>query len=270
MALNPEDVVKLSHPSGSSASVTTYGAQVLSWIDSEARERIYLSRLARADGIAIRGGIPVIFPQFGTGPLPKHGLVRTRRWSLVDQTESTAEFSVTDDAGTRSLWPHPFLATLRVELSATLSVRLGITNTGESRFTFAAALHNYFAIGSIDSARVRGLAGLTYIDKTTGGTQHTERSPEIQIREETDRIYLAGPRQVAIDCAIGSSSTSIAAHGFGDWVVWNPWSTGSAALSDMEPEDYQRMLCVEAARVTELVALDPGKDWVAEEVISAT
>ncbi len=251
--------------------MTAYGAQVLSWIDTEGRERIYLSRRAHSgDGAAIRGGIPVIFPQFGTGPLPKHGLLRTRRWSLVSHTESAVSFRVTDDDSTRSVWPYPFLAELSVELSVTLRVRLKITNTGDSRFTFAAALHNYFAVDSIDSARVVGVAGLTYIDKTAAGTRCVEESPGLQIRSETDRVYMAGPREVGIACAMGSSSTSIEAHGFGDWVVWNPWRNGTAALADMEPDDYRRMLCVEAARVTDPVELEPGATWVGEEVTTSS
>ncbi|MGI9091751.1 MAG: D-hexose-6-phosphate mutarotase [Gemmatimonadaceae bacterium] len=266
-----DGAITLAHSSGSSASVTSYGAQVLSWIDVEGRERIYLSRRARSDGgAAIRGGIPVIFPQFGTGPLPKHGLLRTRRWSLVSHTESAASFRTTDDESTRALWPYPFLAELAVELTVELRVRLRITNTGDSRFTFVSALHNYFAVDSIDSARVVGLAGLTYIDKTAAGTRCLEESPALQIHSETDRIYIAGPREVAIASAIGSSSTSIEAHGFGDWVVWNPWRDATAALADMEPEDYRHMLCVEAARVTDPVGLEPGTTWVGEEVLTST
>lgn len=266
-----EDIVTLAHSSGSSASITPYGAQVLSWIDAEGRERLYLSELAHAgSGTSIRGGIPVIFPQFGTGPLPKHGLLRTRPWSLASQSASAASFRITDDESTRSLWPYPFLAQLTVELSRVLSVRLTITNTGESRFTFAAALHNYFAIDWIDAARVRGLGGLTYVDKTAAGAQSVQLTPELHINGETDRIYIAGPRQVSIGCAVGLSSITIAASGFGDWVVWNPWQEASGGLTDMRPEDYRHMLCVEAARITDPVALDPGTSWVGDEILSTT
>ncbi|MGI8509909.1 MAG: D-hexose-6-phosphate mutarotase [Gemmatimonadaceae bacterium] len=266
-----EDTFTLTHSSGSSASVTSYGAQVLSWIDSEGRERLYLSELAHSDGgTAIRGGIPVIFPQFGAGPLPKHGFLRTRRWSLASHSASAATFRITDDESTRSLWPYPFLAELTVELSRALSVKLTVTNTGESRFTFAAALHNYFAIDLIDAARVRGLSGLSYIDKTAAGTQSVELAPELHITGETDRIYIAGPRQLSIRGAVGLSSTAISASGFGDWVVWNPWQEASSGLTDMRPEDYRHMLCVEAARVIEPAALEPRAAWVAEEILSAT
>lgn len=266
-----EDMVTLAHSSGSRASVTSYGAQVLSWIDPEGRERLYLSKLAHSDGgTPIRGGIPVIFPQFGTGPLPKHGLLRTRRWSLVSHSASAATFRITDEESTRSLWPYPFLAELTVELSRVLSVRLTVTNTGESRFTFAAALHNYFAVDLIDAARVRGLADLSYIDKTAAGTQNVELTPKLHVSGEMDRIYIAGPRQVSIGCAVSLSSTEIAASGFGDWVVWNPWQQASSGLTDMRPEDFRHMLCVEAARITNPVALDPGTAWVGEEILSTT
>lgn len=270
--LDPLDhTVTLAHSSGSSASVTPYGAQVLRWIDAEGRERLYLSRLAHSDGGAsIRGGIPVIFPQFGTGPLPKHGFLRTRRWSLASHSVSAATFRITDDESTRTLWPHSFLAELTIELSRVLSVRLAVTNTGDSRFTFAAALHNYFAVDSADAARVHGLNGLSYIDKTASGTRSVESAAELQVSGETDRIYLAGPREVSIGCAVGSSSTIVTATGFGDWVVWNPWQNASRGLTDMGPEDYKHMLCVEAARVTEPVALDPGAAWVGEEILSST
>lgn len=263
-----DDTVSLAHSSGSSASIALYGAQVLSWVDAEGRERLYLSRLAHsADGIAIRGGIPVIFPQFGAGPLPKHGFLRTRKWALVSHNGPTATFRITDDASTYSLWPHHFVAELNVELSETLRLRLAITNTGDSHFAFTTALHNYFAVDSIEAARVRGLAGLTYIDKTAANAQSVEKSSELQIDSETDRIYVAGPREVAISCAAGSSSVQISAKNFSDWVVWNPWRDGSASISDMEPEDYHRMLCVEAGRVVEPMELEPGSSWVGEEIV---
>jgi hypothetical protein len=52
---------------------------VLSWVTPDGRERLFLSDKAVFDGsVAIRGGIPVCWPQFaGLGELPKHGFVRT-------------------------------------------------------------------------------------------------------------------------------------------------------------------------------------------------
>lgn len=266
-----KDAVTLTHSSGATARITNYGAQVVSWLDASGHERLYLSSLARdGPGESIRGGIPVIFPQFGTGPLPKHGFLRTRRWSLAAHLGSSATFRITDDEQTRAIWPYPFIAQLTVDLAEMLTVSLSVTNSGDSSFSFTAALHNYFAVTSVRLAAVEGMAGLIYIDKMAGRARCVEESAALRIGEETDRIYISGPRQVAISSAIGSSSTVIGADGFGDWVVWNPWSHGSASLGDMEPEDYLTMLCVEAARISDPVVLDPGAHWSGTEVIGAT
>ena len=151
-----------------------------------------------------------------------------------------------------------------------LTVSLAITNSGDSPFSFAAALHNYFAVTDVKLSAVLGLSGLIYVDKMAGGTRCIEEASELRLQGETDRIYTSGPRQVAVSSAIGSSSTVIGADGFGDWVVWNPWREGSASLADMDPEDYLEMLCVEAARISDPVMLDAGATWCGTEVIGAT
>jgi glucose-6-phosphate 1-epimerase len=212
----------------------------------------------------------VVFPQFATGPLPKHGFLRNRRWSLVAHLGSSAIFQITDDEQTRAIWPYSFIAELTVDLAEMLTVSLKITNSGDSPLSFTAALHNYFAVTDVQLAAVQGLSGLVYLDKVLGGARCVEEAAELQIRGETDRIYTSGPRQVAINSAIGSSSTVIGADGFGDWVVWNPWSELSVSILDMEPEDYLDMLCVEAARITDPVVLNPGAAWCGTEVIGAT
>lgn len=268
---NGDDAVMLVHPTGATARITHHGAHVVSWIDASGHERLYLSARARyGPGQSIRGGIPVVFPQFATGPLPKHGFLRTRRWSLVAHLGSSAIFQIRDDEQTRALWPYPFLAELTVDLSEMLTVSLTITNSGDSPFSFTAALHNYFAVTDVQLAVVQGLSGLVYVDKVAGGTPCVEEAAELHLRAETDRIYTSGPRQVTISSAIGSSSTVIGADGFGDWVVWNPWRELAAALADMEPEGYLGMLCVEAARISDPVVLNPGATWRGTEVIGAT
>ncbi|MEO7042994.1 MAG: D-hexose-6-phosphate mutarotase [Gemmatimonadaceae bacterium] len=266
-----EDAVTLVHSSGATARITRHGAHVVSWVDPSGKERLYLSARARyGPGEAIRGGIPVIFPQFATGPLPKHGFLRTRRWSLVANLGDSATFRITDDEETRALWPHSYSAELSVELAEMLTVSLVIRNSGDSTFSFTAALHNYFAVSDVQQAAVEGLSGLVYVDKVAGGTRCVEEDAELRLRGETDRIYVAGPRQVAISSALGSSSTVIGADGFGDWVVWNPWRELSSSLADMEPDDYLEMLCVEAARISDPVVLTPGASWNGTQVIGAT
>ena len=79
------DALELIAPDGARAVVALHGAHVLSWTPAGAPEQLYLSPKSEfTAGQAIRGGVPVCFPQFAArGPLPKHGFARTRPWQLV-------------------------------------------------------------------------------------------------------------------------------------------------------------------------------------------
>lgn len=90
------------HAEGATALVALHGAQVLSWIPADGRERLFLGAQAElGPGSAIRGGIPVIFPQFGDrGVLRKHGFARLLDWSFDGIRDGTAWFVLEDDART--------------------------------------------------------------------------------------------------------------------------------------------------------------------------
>lgn len=105
---------------GASALIALHGAHVLSWIPADGRERLFLSERAAFDGqTAIRGGIPVIFPQFSErGLLPKHGFVRIRPWTFAGLDQDDAVFALDGD-GSEPAWPHPFRARLRIAMTAT-------------------------------------------------------------------------------------------------------------------------------------------------------
>ena len=254
----------LTGPDRSRVDIYRYGAHVTSWIDRTGREQFFLSPLAGySNGVSIRGGIPVVFPQFAmNGPLPKHGLLRTRVWDVTHQDTSSAIFRITDDDATRKLWPYRFLAELHVTLSDTLTVALHVTNTGDSPFTFTSALHNYFHVDDVSAAAVEGLTGCAYRDKVIDGPAIIDTARAVHIDGETDRVYIDGPREVHITNVAGDRALHIAASGFGDWVVWNPGPELTKQLADMEPEGYRRMLCVEAALVRAPQTLAPGTTWV--------
>nr|NMG03755.1 D-hexose-6-phosphate mutarotase [Azoarcus taiwanensis] len=52
-----------------------------------------------------------------------------------------------------------------------------------------------------------------------------------------------------------------------DVVVWNPWEADCAALPDMAPLDFRRMLCIEAAAARHKVALDAGTTWFGRQTL---
>jgi glucose-6-phosphate 1-epimerase len=212
----------------------------------------------------------VVFPQFAsTGPLPKHGLLRTRIWTVVQAQDDRVLLRIQDDAESRRLWPHRFTVELDVCLTGSLQLVMKVLNDGDAPFTFSAALHTYFHVDDITRARVEGLRGLTYVDKVRDNERALEENESVVIGGETDRIYMHGPPDVTIANAAGSSAVGIHAEGFGDWVVWNPWADLTSTFVDMEPEEYRTMLCVEAARISSPVTVPPHEHWVGRMVLTA-
>lgn len=247
---------------GGRAEVRTHGAQVTSWTPALGGERLFLSKASSfAPGAAIRGGIPVIFPQFSTfGPLPKHGFARTAEWTLVQSGGGTALFRLEDSTETRAVWPHSFMAELRATVTATaLEAALSVTNRGDDPFTFTAALHSYLCIDDIANVRITGLDGLTYRDTAAGGVECREEQRELAIHGEVDRIYQSVPG--AVQVRDGSRVLRATMTGFRDVVVWNPGAQGGAALADLEPGGYSRMVCVEAAIVNQPALVNAGVTW---------
>jgi glucose-6-phosphate 1-epimerase len=97
--------VNLSSSDGSRAEIYLHGAHVTSWIPAGGEEQLYLSAASEfRDGAAIRGGVPVIFPQFSNlGPLPKHGFARNLAWELISAENGTACFQLRDSEAVRHL-----------------------------------------------------------------------------------------------------------------------------------------------------------------------
>lgn len=246
---------------GAIAVVALHGAHVLSWIPADNRERLFLSDRARLDGkSAIRGGVPVIFPQFserGTGP--RHGFARTLPWQFKDAHGEHAAFELANNENTAH-WPHAFVATLQVALSAhALTLTLQVENTGDAPFDFTAALHTYLRVEDIEATTLIGLQGCDYEDSAAGGVLRREDNFEIRFDDETDRIYndVVAP----LTLVDGTRELHIEQEGFGDTIVWNPGAALAAAIGDLAPDDYRRFACVEAGQVLQPVVLAPGERW---------
>lgn len=264
------DAVRLTLPDGSTALISAFGAQVLSWVPAGGGERLYLSPKADfASGAPIRGGIPVIFPQFSDrGPLPRHGFARTARWTLDEVREqpdaeeggfACAVYSLGATPETRALWPHDFRAELTVALTQDrLDIELEVENTGDNTLSFTAALHTYLRVKEVEQATLTGLRGSR---RQSPGTRETtiETGPELMVEDEVDNVYLNIPRPLLLKD--GRQALAIVGEGFPDVVVWNPWEQKCAAISDMPANGFRHMLCVEAAAVGNPVTLPPGEAW---------
>lgn len=268
------DALRLNGPGGASAVISLLGGQVLSWRTPDGRERLFLSDKAVFDGsVAIRGGIPVCFPQFaGQGELPKHGLLRTRRWSVATERcgddYALVTLSMTDDEATRALWPHAFLAEMTLMLEADrIDLELSVTNTGGAEFEFTGALHSYLRLVQVEDAALEGLYGHEYRDAARGGEFKRDTGTELVVEGPMDRAYFNVKRPQLLKA--GNHSLGIQSQGFPDVVVWNPWVEGCAALGDMPAEGWRNMLCVEAAIVRQPVVLPAGEEWYGRQTLVA-
>lgn len=257
--------IKLNGPRGTSAVVSLLGGQLLSWITTDGREHLFLSEKAVFDGSKpIRGGVPICFPQFADmGHLPKHGLLRTRRWSLEAQRcgddYALVTLAVSDDEASRAIWPHAFRADITIMLEAErLDMEFGIENAGELPFSFTGALHTYLRVVQVEDVAIEGLYGFSYVDKVDGSGPKKDSGTQLLIEAETDRIYQNVSRPLLVKA--GNLSLGIQSDGFPDVVIWNPWVESCASFADMNSDDWCRMLCIEAV-ATSPVVVAAGEAW---------
>jgi len=243
--------IRIAAPDGAQAIVTLYGAHLVSWTGADGGERMFLSAQSALDGgKAIRGGVPVIFPQFAArGAGMRHGFARVSTWELagsgLDGDTAWAEFSLAPRmlAETmRQAWPHDFALLLRVAVRANeLAMELTVRNEGGAAFPFSAALHTYYLVPDVCAVRIEGIS-----------------SDEISIIDKLDQVYPHVSGRATL--ATGERTLRLEQDGFLDAVVWNPGAADTAALADMADDEYQRFVCIEPALLEPLV-LAPGQAW---------
>ncbi|MDM4768109.1 D-hexose-6-phosphate mutarotase [Pelomonas sp. SE-A7] len=270
------DALELRAPDGAAATLLLHGAHLVSWKPAGAGEQLYLSpKSAYATGQAIRGGVPVIFPQFaGRGSGTRHGFARTKPWQLVSaeigKDDAMAVLRLQDDEATRLVWPHRFEAELCVRVAGrSLEIELACENRGEAELDFTAALHTYLGLGRLLDASVRGLSGLHYWDALTG-TEERQRVDLLLPEPPLDRIYYGVAQDLTLQeqpAGRPSRRVWVRQQGFADAVVWNPGPEACAQLADMPADGWQQMLCVEAAAIERPVRLAPGETWAGMQTL---
>lgn len=248
--------LQLRAPDGAEATITLYGAHLVSWkavttADAPGQERLFLSSLSALDGRkAIRGGVPVIFPQFAErGNGMRHGFARVSTWRVVDQGEADGAAFAVLALGQADLapdvaaaWPYAFELVLRVAVrGAQLDMALDVRNTGAQPLPFAAALHTYHLVDDLDAVRIDGVQADT-----------------LAITDKLDQMFERIGGAITFDT--GADKVTLEQTGFNDAVVWNPGAADAAALPDMEDEEYRRFVCIEPA-LLEPQQLEPGGTW---------
>lgn len=240
---------------GAQLTASRSGGQVLGWQDGTGRPLLYLSPL-NTPGTAVRGGVPVCFPQFaGRGPLAKHGFARLLAWDLCETGAADALHLRLAQA--RPEWPQGYQLDLlaRIEDRA-LDLQLTVTNTGSQPWAFTGALHTYLRVDDVAQVTLQGLENCVHEDALAGGAVHREaQGPDLS--RPIDRVYRDVPGPVQVGGA--APPLRLVQEGFTDVVVWNPGTEGRSA--DLPATDVPHMLCVEAAVVSRPVRLAPGDRW---------
>ncbi|XP_030943314.1 putative glucose-6-phosphate 1-epimerase [Quercus lobata] len=282
--INGLDKVVLRDPRGSSAEVYLYGAHVTSWKNDHGEELLFVSSKAIfKPPKAIRGGIPICFPQFSNiGSLEQHGFARNRLWTI---DADPPPFSTTSSSKTfvdlilkpseedMKIWAHSFEFRLRVALGPggdlLLTSRIRNTSVDGKPFSFTFAYHTYFSVSDISEVRVEGLETLDYLDNLQNRERFTEQGDAITFESEVDKIYLSTPTKIAILDHEKKRTFVLRKDGLPDAVVWNPWDKKAKAMVDFGDEEYKHMLCVEAAAVEKPITLKAGEEWKGRQELSA-
>ncbi|GLY14341.1 D-hexose-6-phosphate mutarotase [Kineosporia rhizophila] len=260
MAIDPCSSQTLTAPDGAELVVCAHGGHVTGWTPAGGRPRLWLSPTAECGpGKAIRGGVPVIFPQFaGRGPLPKHGVARNRAWTEVESGPGTWTAKLVDDTDTRAIWPHSFELVLSARAEGqTLDLELTARNTGDAPWSFTAALHSYFTVGDPDTV-ISGLGGRAAADNAGG--------PAYTFAPAGGSVPALTSRDVSIEGASGPVALEdpelgrllVTANGFPDRVVWNPGA--GHGLGDVPDGSETGWVCIEPA-LLQPVELTPGSAW---------
>ena len=282
--------VILTH-NGYTAEIYTHGAHVTSWKTPSGEEQLFVSNLALfTPPKAIRGGIPLCWPQFSDlGPCTtQHGFARNSEFEITASTPDSVTMALRggdqdqEDAQFPD-FPHLFTLLFTVSIGeGWLHQELTVQNSAASPapFQFTTALHTYFRLqrGSIETAAVRGLQNCHYLDSLEGRVDKVETAEEVRFAGEVDRIYMGVPDTgiVIVDGSGGDGSkeeaqrrVKIEKTNLSDAVVWNPYMHKAQKMADFGDDEWREMVCVEVAQAgSGAVEVAPGGQWRCSQKLS--
>lgn len=243
-------LIIITHPTFQ-AAVALQGAQLISWQPMTEEPVIWLSENTDFyPGKAIRGGVPVCWPWFGTQGKPAHGFARTQTWDLLahdeDDNKVSLTFELKDNKQTRKLWPHSFSLILKLWITRQ-QCDLELEAWGD--FESTTALHSYFTVSDSRKVRVFGL-GDSYIDQVLANQLGHLLGPQTY-PDRIDRIFTAPEACSRIEDEQFNRQIEIHHQYHSDVVTWNPGQALSLSMNDMTNEGFQNMVCVETARINQ-------------------
>lgn len=264
-----------------SAELYLHGAHVTAWQPADQEPVLFLSKESAFEpDKAIRGGIPIVFPWFGSRTAtaedprtdgPSHGFARIQPWKLDFGAYAAEELhlslSLEPTEVSRSLGYDKFLLAYQITFGKQLKLRLSIANDGDAPMQIEEALHTYLKVGDVQQVQIHGLFEAEYLDKTDNFIRKIQTDPVLTPSGPTDRPYLNTTSPVVVDDPLLHRRITVTKANSNTTVIWNPWA--NAGLEDMNGDGWRHMICVESANVADnALTLQPREAHVLETTIS--
>jgi D-hexose-6-phosphate mutarotase len=255
------------------ASICLQGAHVVTWMPKgQAEPVIWVSDVAKyLPGKSIRGGAPICWPWFGPHAteksFPGHGYARTVPWQVTASRslpggETQIKLMLMPNDQTHAQFAKACRAELVATVGASLKIELITTNLDTEAVEIGEALHTYFRIGDIGTAKVTGLENAEYVDKVDGG-QRKKQAGAIAFSGEVDRVYVNTGSECVIEDPDLKRRIRIAKTGSQSTVVWTPWVEKAEKMGDFgsgkhNQGGWREMVCVESGNAVDNVVSVPA------------
>lgn len=256
------------------AKVSLYGGQVLSWQPTDHNDIFWLSKSATFEhGKAIRGGIPLCWPWFGSHPddaknnAGNHGFARGNLWQVEQVNINEIDVEVVlvfQGQKMHKLWPNAFKLRQVLNFGKSFSQSLTMHNLSKEDAYFSAALHSYFAVSSPETITLDTLSDVAFDDKLTG-----QSYPAQYLANGVgpiDRVYHSN-KTVSIVDSKWQRTIEVTACNSKQWVFWNPGKEIADNMADIHQHGEQEFVCLEAAN-TEPQLLASGDSYTMSQQIN--
>lgn len=256
------------------AKVSLYGGQVLSWQPHGERDVFWLSKNADFEqGKAIRGGVPLCWPWFGTHPndddnkAGNHGFARGQLWQLdnINISEQGVEVYLSWQGERISdLWPFACQLNQILFFGRSFKQSLQMKNLSDKDTYYTGALHSYFSVSSPENIKIKALERASFDDKLTGLSYSPQ--PLNNGVGPIDRIYHTN-NVMTIEDSKFQRNIEVKSINTKQWVFWNPGVELANNMADIHPNGEQEFVCLEAAN-THVQLLASGKAVTMKQEIS--
>ncbi|TYK66343.1 D-hexose-6-phosphate mutarotase [Colwellia echini] len=263
------DGVNINH-SNCKARVSLYGGHVLSFTPTGHKDIFWLSKQTSYEtGKAIRGGIPLCWPWFGTYSRPNleaaqvaldpsetaeeqvnagnHGFARQLPWTIMSinaDEKGVTLVLVLAGENQHSLWPNAYRVTQTLFFGKNFKQTLEMTNLSKDDAAYSTALHSYFSVSNPANITVTALTNVEYDDKLTGKSS-LQQQP-VSCVGEIDRIYHSNEKMSLVDSQ-WQRKIDIISSNCQQWVLWNPGAELAKSMVDVHLNGEQEYVCLEAA-----------------------